>query len=58
MAESGLKRVRFGIASVPDKPISLSPLNLKKALSGLLQVRPPPKAEKPKRKKKAAPPKR
>ena len=39
-----------------EKPVSLAPLDLKEALSGLLQVRPPPKAEKkPKRKKKDPP---
>jgi hypothetical protein len=38
-----------------EKPVSLAPLNLKKALSGLLQVKPPTKPEKPKRKKKAKP---
>jgi hypothetical protein len=37
-----------------EKPISLAPLDLGKALSGLLQVKPPEKAAKPKRKK--APP--
>jgi hypothetical protein len=37
---------------MPDeKPVSLAPLDLQKALSGLLQVKPPEKAEKPKRKK-------
>lgn len=36
-----------------EKPVSLAPLDLEKALSGLLQVKPP---EKPKRKK--APPTR
>ena len=49
---SGLKHVRFGIASVPEeKPVSLAPLDLGKALKGLLGVKPPPKAEKPKRNK-------
>lgn len=42
---------------MPDeKPVSLKPLNLKEALSGLLQI-PDPEATKPKRKKKAPPPK-
>lgn len=35
-----------------EKPISLAPLDLEKALSGLLKVKPP--AEKHKRKKKTA----
>lgn len=40
---------------MPDeKPVSLAPLDLEKALSGLLQVKPPAKPEKSKRKK--APP--
>ena len=38
-----------------EKPVSLAPLDLEKALKGLLDVKPPPKAEKPKRKKKAPP---
>jgi hypothetical protein len=40
---------------MPDeKPVSLAPLDLGKALSGLLQVKPPAKPDRPKRKK--APP--
>jgi hypothetical protein len=35
-----------------EKPVSLAPLDLGKALKGLLEVKPPDKAEKPKRKKK------
>ena len=45
---------------MPDeKPVSLAPLDLKKALSGLLQVKAPEKAPKamPKRKKAPPPPK-
>lgn len=44
------------IQTMPDeKPVSLAPLNLEKALTGLLQVKPPAdKAQKPNRKK--APP--
>jgi hypothetical protein len=44
---------------MPDeKPVSLAPLNLDKALSGLLQVKPPEKKpKKPKRKKAPPPPK-
>jgi hypothetical protein len=41
-----------------EKPVSLAPLNLEKALKGLLEVKLPPKADKPKRKKKAPLPKR
>jgi hypothetical protein len=37
-----------------EKPVSLAPLDLEKALKGLLQAKPPPKAEKPKRKKVAS----
>ena len=37
---------------MPDeKPVSLAPLDLGKALSGLLAVKPPAAQEKPKRKK-------
>lgn len=40
---------------MPDeKPVSLAPLDLGQALSGLLQVKPPEKPPRPKRKK--APP--
>jgi hypothetical protein len=35
---------------MPDeKPVSLAPLDLEKALSGLLRVKPPGKVAKPKR---------
>lgn len=36
-----------------EKPVSLAPLDLEKALKGLLEVKPP--AAKPKRQKKAKP---
>ena len=35
---------------VAEKPVSLAPLDLEKALGGLLKVKPPEKATKPKRK--------
>lgn len=34
-----------------EKPVSLSPLDLERALKGLLEVKPPPDKPKPKRKK-------
>jgi len=40
-----------------EKPVSLAPLGVKDALSGLLAVKPTPKPEKPKRKKAPPPPK-
>lgn len=40
-----------------DKKVSLAPLDLQAALTGLLQVKPPPASEpKPKRKKAPPPP--
>ncbi len=41
-----------------EKPVSLSPLDVKKALKGLLEVKPPDKPKRPKRKKKAPPTKK
>ncbi len=38
-----------------EKPVSLAPLDLQAALTGLLQVKPPPASE-PKPKRKKAPP--
>ncbi|NYF80183.1 hypothetical protein [Granulicella arctica] len=43
MAEKTPKRI------TSEKPISLHPLKLDKALSALLKVKPEPKAEKPKK---------
>lgn len=40
----------------PDKPVSLAPLDVAQALSGLLAVKPPAKLDKPKRKRPAPPP--
>lgn len=52
-------RPRLRSCPVPEeKPVSLAPLDLEKALKGLLGVKPPDKAEKPKRKKKASPTKK
>lgn len=42
---------------MPDeKPVSLAPLDLGRALSGLLQVKPPEKAPRKPKRKKAPPP--
>jgi hypothetical protein len=40
-----------------ERPVSLKPLDLKEALSGLLQVKPSEGQKKPKRKKAPPPPK-
>ncbi len=39
--------MRLAAPLTEEKPVSLAPLDLQKALTGLLQVKPPEKTEKP-----------
>ncbi len=48
--------MRTGIPAADEKPVSLKPLDLKRALSGLLQGKPPDEKPKKSKRKKAAPP--